>query len=168
MKNILFSATKKLLLLVLLVSFLLINATLVYADSIKLYLNGEEIAPLPEDHQEAIYENGVLYLPLRNVFEAIGAQVIYDAEDAEMVYGGMGNIYYINNIGDIKLVTNENEYTLSNKTIIVNNRTLIVKEALNYIFGAEVVCENNNVNILYENDDSIWEVDLSNVDLGVE
>lgn len=136
--------------------------TSVFADEIKIFLNGQEIPPLPEQHQSAIIKDDILYLPLRNVFEAMGADVIYNSEDdLETVSGGAGIIYYANNIGEQKLYVNGNEYNLGYATIKVNNRVLIIPDALKYIFNANVNYSNFKVDISYSEDSSIWNIDYS-------
>lgn len=130
---------------------LILNVTGVFAEEIVMYLNGVEIEPLPEHHQGAVVQNGVLYLPLRNVFEAMGAVVEWD-EDYETVSGGAGSMNYKTTVGAYRIIVDGVEYILDEPSIMINDRTLIIPEAVVNCFGADVDwdSENSIVKISYD------------------
>ena len=94
-----------------------------------MYLNGTEIAPLPEQHQGAVVQDGTLYLPLRNVFEAMGAIVEYD-NTYEEISGGLGGMDYYTTVGAYKVIINGSVYVLEAPVITINNRALVVPQAI--------------------------------------
>ena len=160
-----FLKTKLIFLLIAVIS-LFCGTINTFANDINIYLNGEIIPPLEYQHQGAIIENETLYLPLRNIFEAIGATVIYDDEDnIEIVHGGIGKVYFKNVVGEEKLQTENDEFALTNATFVKNNRILIVKEALTYIFNADVNYTDDSVYIEYEECPDIFELDFSNIEM---
>jgi len=143
---------------------IMLSVICVGAQQYDIYLNGNKVEPLTENHQGAINIDGVVYMPLRNIFEAIGASVMYSDEDIPCVSGGMGTIYFSNDIGKTKLVTNAGETDLPFGTMIKNNRSLIVKEGIEFVFGANVSVSDNRIDISYSEKEGIDVIDFSNLE----
>ena len=117
------------------------------SDEIKLYLNGNEIPKLEENHQFAHVENGAVYLPLRNIFEAMGALVEWDGENEVITSRGVINftVYVGQNLMILTDMNRSNdEILLKITTKIVDGRTFVGKDVVENVMGATVNFDENS------------------------
>ena len=155
---------RKRILTTMLSCILALSSANVFANEITMYLNGTEIAPLPEQHQGAVVQDGTLYLPLRNVFEAMGAIVEYD-NTYEEISGGLGGMDYYTTVGAYKVIINGSVYVLEAPVITINNRALVVPQAIVDCFGAAVDWNagENRVDITYTPDsETLFTINITN------
>lgn len=105
----------------------------VKTDEVKVVLNGTRL----EFDQSPVIENGRTLVPMRAIFEALGAQVTWDG-DKNLVTAKNENTV-------ITMVIGKNNMTLNSKTIsldtapkIINGRTLVPVRAVSEAFDAQV------------------------------
>ena len=100
---------------------------------IKILLNGKtlvtEVAPQ--------MQNGRTLVPFRAIFEALGAEVDYDAA-TDTVYGFKGPVFVILNPGKTKAWVTGKEVTLDVGPVIMNARTLVPLRFVAEALGEEV------------------------------
>ena len=102
-------------------------------DEIKVILNG---AILSFD-QQPIIQNGRTLVPLRAIFEALGADVQWE-QSTQTVTAVRGNITVSFTIGSNILIKNGEQITLDVSAQIVGGRTLVPARAVAESFGADV------------------------------
>lgn len=101
--------------------------------AIKVWLDGTEIA----FDQPPIVENGRTLVPMRAIFEAMGATVEWDGE-TQTVTGTKDNTIIILQIGNAAMTKNGQSITLDVPPKAVNNRTLVPVRAVAESFDAAV------------------------------
>lgn len=125
----------KLLKAVMLAGIMLFSAHTVLADEIKVYVDDEQIFFA---EQNPVILNDRTFVPLRRIFEALGAYVDWNGEtntvftskrfrSVSLTIGS--DVYYVDGV----------EKTLDAPAVIMNERTLIPVRAVSEALGAEVV-----------------------------
>ena len=102
-------------------------------DTIKVTVDGVMV----DFDQPPIIENGRTLVPLRAIFEAMGATVEWD-EDSQTVTSVLGDITISLQIGSDILYRNGEAITLDVPALIVGGRTLVPARAVAESFGAAV------------------------------
>ena len=140
-----------------------LSMTAFAAGEIALYLNGVEIPQLEENHQFAHVENGTIYLPLRNIFEAMGAMVEWDGENK--VITCRGTVNFLVYIGEGRMLLNDDEVSLDISTKLFNDRTFIEKSVIEKAMKATVTFDDsaNRVDITYDENYGM-EIDFSGLE----
>lgn len=117
----------------------------VYAKEISVTIDGT----LVSFDQPPIIENGRTLVPLRAIFEALGADVIWDG-DSRTAFSTKDNTSISITIGSNTLYKNNQPIILDVPAKILNGRTLVPVRAIAESFGCEVKWdgENNHVKIL--------------------
>lgn len=100
---------------------------------IKVLLNGEQI----QFDQQPIIQNGRTLVPLRAIFEAMGATVEWD-QKTQTVTAKSETVTVVMKVGDKTMTKNGTKITLDVPPQIVNNRTLVPARAVAESFGADV------------------------------
>ena len=99
----------------------------------QVYLNGQklnfEVAP--------IIENGRTLVPLRAIFEAVGANVLWDGP-TQTVKAQRGNTEVVLQIGSLYPAVNGQVWTLDVPAKIINDRTLAPLRFVGEAFGGQV------------------------------
>lgn len=116
---------------------------------IDVHLNGEKI---DFEDVNAQIKNGEVFIPLRTVFEKIGASVMW-IDDTSTIIASYNENKLITQI-DNNFVFFNNDKTIELKfaPFIVNNRTLISSEVLTEFFDADVQYgEDLSINIMISN-----------------
>lgn len=107
------------------------------ADDIKVTFNGANI----EFDQPPILRDGRTLVPMRAIFEAMGAEVDWDGE-TETVWANKGDIVIALQIYNNLMFKNDGTKTeqieLDVPACIENSRTLVPVRAISEAFGAEV------------------------------
>lgn len=110
----------------------------IQTDEIKVLINGTEL----KFDQPPIIENGRTLVPMRAIFEALGAQVSWDSDNNKVTAK--------NNDTVIAMVIGKNNMTLNSKTVsldvapkLVNGRTLVPIRAVSEAFDAQVGWSNS-------------------------
>ena len=108
-------------------------ATAPPTQEIKVLVNGAAVT----FDQPPIIENGRTLVPLRAIFEALGATVEWE-QSTQTVTAVKDDITIILKIGDVFLTKNGERITLDVPAKIVGGRTLVPARAVAESFGAEV------------------------------
>ena len=109
------------------------DEAIIEAPAINVLLNGQTIA----FDQPPIIIDGRTLVPLRAIFEALGATVDWDG-NTQTVTATRDNIVIKITIGDNKLYVNNNVTVLDVPAQIVNDRTLVPVRAVSEAFGCNV------------------------------
>lgn len=115
------------------------------AKIIKVNIDGS-IIPF---EQPPIMENGRVLVPMRAIFEALGATVSWDS-DMQTITAIRGNDTIIMKIGDEILKKNSQEIKLDVAPVIVNGRTLVPVRAVAESLNADVTWESQNNTVLIQ------------------
>ena len=108
-------------------------ATTASADDITVLLNGNAI----EFDVAPIIENDRTLVPLRAIFEALGAEVEWDGA-TQTVISAKGDDTCIFQIGNDKMFVNGEAKTLDVAAKIIDNRTLIPLRAVSEAYSCNV------------------------------
>ena len=103
------------------------------SDEIKVLVNGTALV----FDQAPIIENGRTLVPLRAIFEALGADVHWE-QSTQTVTAVRGDMTVTLTIGSSILTRNGDQVTLDVPAKIVNGRTLVPARAVAESFGADV------------------------------
>ena len=103
------------------------------AQDVIVYLNNERMV----FDQNPIIENGRTLVPLRGIFEGLGAKVEWDGETQEII-GTMEEKEVILTIGDTRATINGQPFTLDVPAKIENGRTLVPLRFISESLGTEV------------------------------
>jgi hypothetical protein len=125
--------TKFVLLVLLTLVIIMMLAGTAAAETIKVNLNG---SPLAFD-QPPIIENGRTLVPMRAIFEGLGAQVGWDGASGT-VTGTQDGLVVVLKIGDTKALVNGNPVTLDVPAKILGGRTLVPLRFIAESMGAKV------------------------------
>ena len=100
---------------------------------IKVVVNGTNV----EFDQPPVIQNNRTLVPLRAIFEALGANV-YWIEDTRTILAGLGDQIVMLQIDNDSLFKGEEIITLDVPAQIIGNRTMVPVRAISEAFGAEV------------------------------
>ena len=122
---------------------ILLLVTNSYADTdIKLIINDVVI----QNETKPLIINNRTMLPVRVIFESLGADVQYDSE-SKTIYGNRGSINVTMKINDTTAYINGLEYFLDSPPVIINGRTYaparFLCDALNY--GIEWIADSKTI-----------------------
>ena len=126
-------------------SFTLINADYWNAQSgFVIELNGEAIS---EDATSVVLNN-THYVPLRAVFEKLGASVFYRSSDKQILALSRDGDIIRHIVGDNKITVNEEQKTFENPSVLENNETYIPIEMITAAFCPDGISyDNQQLNI---------------------
>jgi len=133
--------------LLILASALLMATTVNAQSDIKIMINGAEF----ENQTEAVVENDRVLVPMREIFEALGATISWDGEKRQVnAQKEADNLVFT--IGENMLYKNGEAKEMGTEAIIKNDRTLVPVRAVSESFGAQVGWdgENRTVTIITE------------------
>ena len=109
-----------------------VNITLTIGEK-SIFSNGEatelDVAP-------CIINNRTM-VPLRAIFEALGAVVSWD-DESKTVLAAKGDTVIVMQVGQAVMYVNEDKVELDSPSVIVDNRTLVPARAIAEAFGNEV------------------------------
>ncbi len=130
-------------LLCLVMLFACINVSAINPISVKLDANKVEFDALP------VNIDGRVLVPVRTIFEAMGAEVIWD-EPTRTVTSKLDGKTVIMTIDSQIMTINNEEKLIDTAPQIINSRTMVPARAAAESFGADVFWDgaNNTVNIL--------------------
>lgn len=119
------------------------------AQDITVTIDGEQL----QTDQAPIIQNGRTLVPLRSIFEALGAEVTW--------YQASGSIYCYRNDASLSLTVNDHyayingsQVYIDQPPIIVNNRTLVPVRVVSEALGATVVWGNTDRTVTISSNDS--------------
>ncbi len=87
--------------------------------------------------QKPILHNDRTMVPLRAIFEALGAEVAWD-NDTNTAIAKRGDIYILVQIDNNKLIRNNDVIELDVPAMLLNDRTLVPVRAISEAFGCNV------------------------------
>ena len=132
---------KKLLVLTLVFSMLL-SAIAFASEEIGVKINGEDVV---FTDAKPVDKDGVVFIPLRAVFEATGAQVFWEGE-TQTIISSLGEDKVIMQIANpVLFINSDTSYTMDYAPYIENDRTYIPFNAFSMAFGYNY---NENGNII--------------------
>lgn len=128
---------------------------------IKVKLNGKTL----EFDTEPIIENDRTMVPMRTIFEQLGAQVTWHEEIKTVTgyrrYQDISDVFIKLKIGDNVAYRNGNSFTLDSPPIIRNDRTLVPVRFIAESFGVDVKWDDKNRTVLLSSDnDKVKEPEL--------
>jgi hypothetical protein len=138
-------------------SFLNINVYAVAPDDepqvIKVKLNGKTL----EFDTDPIIENDRTMVPMRTIFEHLGAKVDWHEEIQTVTgyrrYKDISDVFIKLKIGDKIAYRNGNSFTLDSPPIIRDDRTLVPVRFISQSFGFAVKWDDKNRTVLLSSDD---------------
>ncbi|MCT4507823.1 MAG: copper amine oxidase N-terminal domain-containing protein [Tepidibacter sp.] len=134
---------KKILLISICIMLLFTGA--IYAKDInEISLNGEIIT----FHVEPIREKGTTLVPMRTIFEALGATVTWNSKD-KSVSAVKNNINVWLQLNSRTTKINDEEFTLEIAPKVVNGSTLVPIRFVTETFGEDVEWDAKNKRIMY-------------------
>ena len=101
--------------------------------SISVTVNGSYV----QFDQPPIFENGRTLVPLRAIFEALGAEVLWDGNTQTVTATKYGTEISLQ-IGSTRLYVNGNAIILDVPAKVINSRTLVPVRAVSEAFGCKV------------------------------
>ena len=104
-----------------------------FSESVRVKINEKEI----RFDCAATVRNGCTMVPMRKIFEELGAEVSWDGESQTAIGTKNGDTYAVT-IGDNKIYKNGQAKELSAPAFIESGRTLVHARAIAEAFGAEV------------------------------
>ncbi|MDQ0888936.1 hypothetical protein QFZ81_004024 [Paenibacillus sp. V4I9] len=104
-----------------------------------------------ENEQLPIFKNGVTLIPLRVIFEALGAKVEWN-QDTDTVTATKGNTTIILSVGDTNAIVNGSVVKLELPSEIINNKTMIPLRFVSEALGAKVDWINYTRTVLIYNE----------------
>ncbi|QGG48966.1 copper amine oxidase N-terminal domain-containing protein [Heliorestis convoluta] len=125
--------------LILIIILLVASSSLVSANDISVSVNGESIVL----EQSPIIEHGRTLVPLRAIFEALGAEVTWNGE-TRTVTGTKDDIVINLQIENTIAIVNNQEVSLDVPAMIMNGRTLVPLRFIAESLGAEVSWDGKN------------------------
>ena len=105
-------------------------------DNVKVTIDGEYV----EFDQQPVITEGRTLVPLRKIFEKLGAVVEYD-QQTSTIHASKSGIELSMTIGDSNYIVNNNQYTMDVAPQIINDRTLV---------PVRVVSESMNCNVNWD------------------
>ncbi len=119
------------------------------AQDITVTIDGEEL----QTDQAPVIQNGRTLVPLRSIFEALGAEVSW--------YQSTGSIYCYRNDASLSLTVNDHyayingsQVYIDQPPIIVNSRTLVPVRVVSEALGATVFWDNDTRTVTITSNDS--------------
>ena len=123
-------------------------STAVFADnSPSVYLNGEKMSFTDNVNPYIDPESGRTLVPMRDIYQAIGAVVQWDA-DTRTAIAVKGDTYVTVQIGSTKAFVNSEEHTLDVAGVITNDRTFLPLRFVVEAMGAQVEWDNENYAVM--------------------
>lgn len=102
-------------------------------DTISVFVNGEQLS---FDVEPVIFEGRTL-VPMRTIFEALGAEVSWDA-DTSTAFASKGDTMVSLQIGNNVMFKNSEEIILDVSAALVNSRTMVPVRAVSEAFDCNV------------------------------
>lgn len=97
--------------------------------------------------QPPVVENGRTLVPLRAIFEALGANVGWD-QDTQTVSASKSGIQISLKLGSTKMYVNGSAKTLDVPAKVINSRTLVPVRAVSEAFGCDVQWDGNTQTVI--------------------
>ena len=110
-----------------------------------LFVNGQPLTDLP---MEPVLLNSRTYVPVREVFESMGAVVDWNS-DRQQVYIGYGDTLIMLQIGSTTMQVGSQSFTIEVPPLLINNKTMVpvrfAAEALSFIVTTDWTAEHRHI-----------------------
>lgn len=117
---------------------------MIYAEKmISVAINGEEV----EFDVAPVIINGRTMVPMRAIFERLGADLAWD-NDKKTAVANRDGIEIAIKIGENKMFKNNIAYKLDSPSLILNGRTLVPARAIAECFDCEVEWDGKNSKVI--------------------
>ncbi len=117
---------------------------------IKIFLDGKAVL----FDSAPVIENGRTLVPLRAIFEAMGAEVEWD-DTTKTVTATRGDVKIRMTIGEMQFFANENTVALDVAAKIINSRTMVPARAIAESFGVDVAWDDEAKAVILSDDDFV-------------
>lgn len=124
---------------------ILMTSSLSFANPINVYVNDNKLN-MPT---QAVMEQERTLVPLRSIFESMGAKVEWD-QATKTVTGSKGDTKMKLQIGNKQATVNDNTVTLDVPAIIRNDYTLVPTRFIAESLGSQVGWDNNTKSVLVD------------------
>ena len=104
--------------------------------------------------QRATIIDGRTMVPLRAIFESLGADVVWDRNTRTVLSAGDGVVVELT-VGEKELVKNGNKTEIDVPALIVNNRTLVPARAVAEAFGVYVEWDKDSRTVILTTSDAL-------------
>ncbi len=138
---------KKLGLVMVVISLMM--TTVVFANGISVTLNG---IPINFDVEPQMINDRTM-VPLRAIFEALGATVEWD-NDTQTVSAYRDNTVVVATIGSKIMYLNDEEIMMDIAPVVINDRTLVPARFVAEAFDCDVDWEGNTQTVIITQDDN--------------
>lgn len=128
---------------ILAVSILLMLSSVCFAN-VEVHINGTEIA---FEEQEPVIVDGSTLVPLRKIFEELGAHVDW-IKESKTVYAARRFSYVMMTIGSENYTVNGEEKKLSVAPCIYNERTMVPVRAVSESLGCDIEWDGENRRVI--------------------
>lgn len=112
---------------------LMLSVSAVYADGINIFINGNRL----ESDVQPFIENDRTLVPMRAIFESLGASVVWDGE-THTVFAIAGDTVVSIQTGEMTAFVNSEPKTLDTAAKIVNDRTFVPLRFVSESLGCKV------------------------------
>lgn len=121
------------------------NVNAAVENNINVILNGNNLV----FDQSPIIESGRTLVPMRTIFEAMGATIVWD-EVTQSVFAKKGNVNFKLQIGNNIAYKNDTEITLDVAPVILNGRTLVPVRFVAESLNAKVDWDDKNSSVIIQ------------------
>lgn len=127
-----------------------IGISAVAEDDVKVLVNGDAVV---FEDQSPFVENGRTLVPMRAIFEALGATVEWDGETQTVIsYDPLSAVSIVLQIGSNKLFVNDKAVELDVVAKIVNDRTMVPVRAIAEGMNSKVDWDQENHTVIITKD----------------
>lgn len=138
---------KKLISLLIATVVMTMSVSALADNSPSVYINGEKILFAENVNPYIDAESGRTLVPMRDIYEAIGATVQWDA-DKRTAIAVKDNTCVTVQIGNKKAFVNNEEHTLDVEGVITNDKTFLPLRFVVEAMGAEVLWDSENYAVM--------------------
>lgn len=130
---------------------------------IDVYYNGKAL-DFTKDGQFPIIMNGRTLVPARTIFEAMGAEVVWD-ESTDMVIAKRDKVTIKLQVGTNIIYRNNSIISSDVPSLIINNRTMVPARIITEIFGCRVSWNPVDVSVIIK--DEFYNVNKENFETAI-
>ena len=125
---------------------MLMGMTALADNDINVYINENKVEFSDRTPMEI---DGELFLPLRSIFEAMGAEVFWTGETSTVIFAG-ADVKAILQIGNDILFKDIEQFKMKSAPVIVDDRTMVTADAVENVFGLTAAYDSKNGIIRFE------------------
>ena len=121
-------------------------------EPIKILINGEELV-IPEDDTQPFIDNERTLVPMRAIFEALGAKVTWDGDTETVVsYDPVSDVSIVLQINSVNMFVGDKKVEIDVPAKIVNDRTVVPVRAIAEGMNSKVDWDGDTRTVIVEKD----------------